>query len=1161
MMKPYNFLMAIPVFFLIFLGVLVPGRKDAWLHAESVPCAATASGSIFSSRGASGILTLSGDCTGPWQVSSDVHWISFPASSLSGGIASGSKAYGSGNGTVAFQIAGNFSGAARSGHILFEKAGGSVFLPLIKSGSSSQSVFSAPAGGSVAPASIPAEKSAFLYNSVPVNQNATLSCGSCSIRFGDVPEDGTQAAVFAIACAGIIPGCSSGNFCGATAITHAQMAQYLVRAKEGEPPADYCAAGSPFGDLPAGDGYCKYARRLKELNITPGCTNGNFCPNADFTREQLAAYLVRAVYGEPPTDYCSSGAPFGDVAAGSTFCPYIKKLKELGGAPGCGGSNYCPAGKVTKSEAASFLYLSFLKGQCEGTVALIGSSGGKVSVDGATVTVPAGAFTSTMAVVLSRIRNLPGAQAKSLHPVELLAASEELSAGYLLSGLQKNFLKDILVEIPIPGIPSLEADEKLFVRLGIREGGRLKSTEKPVHLVTSLEGTISGNLLKALIKAYPVPSITRARPQIGEDESEAAMDFAAVRERTMETSHFVGYGTMSGSDMSASLNQMEQYYAALAADGFNWTINNCRMHNGVYTKIPVYFQDSGAGDEGQYVRGSITGWDPCAQNSAWRSDRIRINTNSSNTPLRVRMTMAHELFHMIQVVYAAGADDWIGDASSNALETVLTPTTCPDLVRAYPCFMLKGVFNADQTACLADPWYNIGRVSPGVRHGYGSAPLLEYFVKRSAASFHTIWNSLRTGSNTYTAVKNAAEPFWSCTNCMGTIWEEFIVKYFFNDPIFSCRDTPDGLISTLASSAGMAVSNFKTKAGDENAFPISQSIPAYPLSAYPYEIVLNPFSSSRKPLPVPIHAIGLLPSQKVFINRISGATLTPLPTLTSTASVTLIPDFNALSPAYLTFLFVDSSTPGAAARMSTAATNTVTLAIGGPWIESVSTVAGCNTLVLTGFFPKGSLQVFLDSVAATVVSRYESSELSVAVPQGVSGSVNLSVYVNGLKSNVMPFALTGTACPARADIDLATSAWNSMGVGPFVKYMYVATWNNTSGLTVVRVEDRPCTPPGSWAAPYSSTIYIHNVVGTVYWRTTVTGHSGSVTGPEEKAAEIPMNGTWDTIEMWDHPPPKAPGPTRPVASDPGMPARNDFSGLEAFLSLSHRPFYRSGNRR
>ncbi len=166
--------------------------------------------------------------------------------------------------------------------------------------------------------------------------------------------------IYAIRDAGITGGCGGGNYCPQGLVTREQMAAFLVRAVEGEPAANYCGGSSYFSDVAPDAWSCGYIKRLSELNITGGCGGGNYCPQGLVTRDQMAAFIVRAVAGEPALDYCGDVAPFQDVAPSSFFCRYIKRLAELNVTQGCGDGNYCPYDTVNREQMAAFLARAFL---------------------------------------------------------------------------------------------------------------------------------------------------------------------------------------------------------------------------------------------------------------------------------------------------------------------------------------------------------------------------------------------------------------------------------------------------------------------------------------------------------------------------------------------------------------------------------------------------------------------------------------------------------------------------------------------------------------------------------------------------------------------------------------------------------------------------------
>ena len=180
-------------------------------------------------------------------------------------------------------------------------------------------------------------------------------------HFVDVPTaNWAYDYIQALRNAGITGGCGNGNYCPQGLVARDQMAAFLVRAVEGEPAANYCGGSSSFSDVSPDVWSCRYIKRLSELNITGGCGGGNYCPQGLVTSEQMAVFIVRALEGNPAANYCSGIAPFNDVPANSWSCGYIKKLVELGVTQGCGNGNYCPGNEVNREQMAAFLARAFL---------------------------------------------------------------------------------------------------------------------------------------------------------------------------------------------------------------------------------------------------------------------------------------------------------------------------------------------------------------------------------------------------------------------------------------------------------------------------------------------------------------------------------------------------------------------------------------------------------------------------------------------------------------------------------------------------------------------------------------------------------------------------------------------------------------------------------
>lgn len=162
-------------------------------------------------------------------------------------------------------------------------------------------------------------------------------------------DDGSthEADIEAIAAAGITKGCGDGRFCPKDPVTREQMAAFLHRALKGQVPS-----GQPetFTDISSST-FTNDIAWLSATGITRGCGDGKFCPRDPVTREQMAAFLRRALEGSIP-----AGNPiaFSDLS-GTRFAADIAWLSATGITKGCGSDRFCPRDPVTREQMASFL--------------------------------------------------------------------------------------------------------------------------------------------------------------------------------------------------------------------------------------------------------------------------------------------------------------------------------------------------------------------------------------------------------------------------------------------------------------------------------------------------------------------------------------------------------------------------------------------------------------------------------------------------------------------------------------------------------------------------------------------------------------------------------------------------------------------------------------
>ena len=142
---------------------------------------------------------------------------------------------------------------------------------------------------------------------------------------------------------GITKGCSAERYCPDDTVTRAQMASFLVRALDLPPTAtDY------FTDdegLPAeGD-----INRVAAAGITSGCATGKYCPTDTVTRGAMASFLARAfALPATATDYFTDDT-------GTTHESNINKVAAAGITSGCTPTTYCPSADVTRGQMAAFL--------------------------------------------------------------------------------------------------------------------------------------------------------------------------------------------------------------------------------------------------------------------------------------------------------------------------------------------------------------------------------------------------------------------------------------------------------------------------------------------------------------------------------------------------------------------------------------------------------------------------------------------------------------------------------------------------------------------------------------------------------------------------------------------------------------------------------------
>lgn len=160
-----------------------------------------------------------------------------------------------------------------------------------------------------------------------------------------VDTDGSvfEMPVAALWHAGVTSGCAEWKFCPDSAITREQAAAFLVRALGLE-----TGGADRFIDTSPSPFRAEIGV-LATAGITQGCGLERFCPADPVTRDEVASFLVRAL-DLPPT----TADPFTDDDQ-NVHEADIGALAASGITMGCGQFRFCPDEPVTRAELAAFL--------------------------------------------------------------------------------------------------------------------------------------------------------------------------------------------------------------------------------------------------------------------------------------------------------------------------------------------------------------------------------------------------------------------------------------------------------------------------------------------------------------------------------------------------------------------------------------------------------------------------------------------------------------------------------------------------------------------------------------------------------------------------------------------------------------------------------------
>ena len=176
--------------------------------------------------------------------------------------------------------------------------------------------------------------------------------------FGDVPTSHPfYEPVETMLHHGISEGCGAGSYCPGEAVRRDQMAAFLLKAVHGGLYVPPSCAGV-FVDVPCPSPFADWIEQLYADGITGGCGASSYCPSNTVTRAQMAVFLLKAKYG------IGYGPPacnhlFADVPCPGLFANWIERLFDEGITAGCGGGNYCPDAGASRGQMAAFVVRTF----------------------------------------------------------------------------------------------------------------------------------------------------------------------------------------------------------------------------------------------------------------------------------------------------------------------------------------------------------------------------------------------------------------------------------------------------------------------------------------------------------------------------------------------------------------------------------------------------------------------------------------------------------------------------------------------------------------------------------------------------------------------------------------------------------------------------------